>query len=745
MSKQMPKQIYKQRKSIFRKNQSAHPITRILLGLVLISGLTASIILVLQRFKVIPAWAGIPALPTLPSNKQPPVEAKSLVWGLVNLPGEERMQSLEKLAQGEKNIDTFRARYLLAKDYISLKQSEPALNLLTGLEKDYNLLAPQVLSLRARAYGLQGEEAKAKQTWLDLVNNYSNHPLAPEGFFELGKKEAKYADIAISKFPAHPLTRAIIQARLQQEPKQPKLLKLLAIHHPDMKGANLVRNQLVKNDQDQLKPEEWQAIASGYWEAAEYGKAADAYSKVPRTALSAYRYARGKHLDSRPPEAKSGYLQLIADFPEAKETGLGLRHLASLTPFQSALGYLDQVIAKFPEEAPQALREKAKILDKQEDSAGATQARQLLFSQYANSEIAAELRWQTASKLAEKGDLAAAWQNAQPITVNNPDSEYASEASFWIGKWAKQLGKDQDAIAAWQHTLARYPESYYAWRSAVLLGWDVGDFSTVRQKNPAIKVNSENPILPAGSELVRELYRLGEYQPAWAVWRMELKDQSKMTVEEQFTDGLLRQGIGDNLAGINQIWSLSKRRGEERTQWLRLREQRIYWEALFPFPFQTEISKWSQQNQLNPLLVTSLIRQESRFEADITSSAGALGLMQVMPDTAAWIATTANFGKYDLKNYQDNIKLGTWYLAHNHKQYDNSSLFAIASYNAGSGNVADWVQRFGVNDPDAFVETIPFPETYDYVKSVLGNYWNYLRLYNPEVAQKVTAQQQQVK
>lgn len=737
----MSKQISKQRKSIFRKQKHSRPATRILLGLVLVSGLAASTLLVLQRFKVIPAWAGIPSLPN-PSKEQPKVEEKSQVWSLVNLPREERMRSLEKLAQGEKNTDTFRARYLLARDYVSLKQGEPALNLLAGLENDYKLLAPQVLSQRARAYSIKGDQAKAKQTWLDLVNNYSSHPLAPEGLFELGKTEPKYGDLAIEKFPAHPLTREIIQARLQQDPKQFKLLKLLVIHHPDIKSANLLRNQLVKDYRDQLKPEDWQAIAAGYWEAAEYGKAADAYTKVPRTALSAYRYARGKQLDSRPPEAKSGYLQLIADFPEAKETGLGLRRLASLTTPQTALGYLDQVIAKFPEEAAEALSEKAKLLDQQQDSAGATQARQLLFSQYSNSETAAELRWETASKLAEKGDLAAAWQNAQPITVNNPDSEYASEASFWIGKWAKQLGKDQDAVAAWQHTLSRYPESYYAWRSATLLGWDVGDFSTVRQKNPTIVINPENHILPAGSELVRELYRLGETKSAWAVWRMELKDKSKMTVEEQFTDGLLRQGMGDNLAGINQIWSLSRRQGEERTQWLKLREQRIYWEALFPFPFQTEISQWSQQNKLNPLLVTSLIRQESRFETDIVSSAGALGLMQVMPDTAAWIATNADFGKYDLKNYQDNIKLGTWYLAHNHKQYDNSSLLAIASYNAGAGNVADWIQRFGVNDPDTFVETIPFPETNDYVKSVLGNYWNYLRLYNPDVAKKIAAQQQ---
>ncbi len=744
MSKTISKITSKQRKNMFSKQQQSPLVMRIFLGLVLVSGLTVSTFLVLQRFKMIPAWAKIPTLPSI-SKDQPNVEEKSPVWGLVNLPQEERMRSLEKLAQGEKNPDTFRARYLLARDYVSLKQSEPALGLLDGLDKDYKLLAPQILSQRARAYSLKGDQAKAKQTWLDLVNNYSSHPLAPEGLFELSKTEPKYGDVAIEKFPAHPLTREIIQARLKKDPKQLTLLKLLVIHHSDAKGASLIRNQLVKDYRDQLKPEDWLAIASGYWEAAEYGKAADAYAKAPRTALSVYRYARGKHLDSRPPEAKSGYLQLIADFPEAQETGLGLRRLASLTTPQTALGYLDQVIAKFPKEAPEALLEKAKLLDQQQDSAGATAARQLLFSQYSSSETAAELRWETASKLAEKGDLAGAWQNAQPITVSNPDSEYAAEASFWIGKWARQLGKEQDAIAAWQHTITRYPESYYAWRSAVLLGWDVGDFSTVRQKNPAIVVNPANHILPAGSELVRELYRLGEYKAAWAVWRVELKDPAKMTVEEQFSDGLLRQGIGDNLAGINQIWSLSRRQGEERSQWLKLRGQRIYWEALFPFPFQAEISKWSQQNKLNPLLVTSLIRQESRFETEIVSSAGALGLMQVMPDTAAWIASNGDFGKYDLKNHQDNIKLGTWYLAHNHKQYDNSSLLAIASYNAGAGNVAEWVQRFGVNDPDAFVEIIPFPETNDYVKSVLGNYWNYLRLYNPDVAKKIASQQQQAK
>lgn len=730
--------MFKQRKSIFRKSSPSTPLlVRGLLGLLLLSGSVASVFLVMQHFKALPTW--MMNIPSVSAAKQQPEVKASEVWKLVSQSREARKPILEQLAQ-EKNTDGFRARYLLAADYIVLKQGNQALELLTELERDYDLLAPQILNQRARAYALLGNQQQVQETWQELVKNHHQHPLVVEGLFELGKTDGKYWNQAIEDFPAHPLTKEIINARLQSNPDQLELLLALATHHPDGKDVDVIRDRLVQKYASRLEPEQWETIALGYWQAARFGKAANAYAKSPASPETIYRYARGKQLDSRPPEAISGYLRLISEFPDAPETGLGLRRLAGLTSAQLALDYLNQVISKFPKEAAQALYAKARILDAQNDSAGATQVRQILLTQYKDSEAAAELRWDNARKLAKLGDLQGAWQNAQPITVDSPDSPLAAEAAFWVGKWAKQLGKEAEAKAAWQHTLSRYPESYYGWRSAVLLGWDVGDFTTLREKDPIVVTNPENPALLAGSELVQELYRLGEYQPAWAVWRVELPEKHKMTVKEQFTDGLLRQGVGDYLIGIDQIWSLSQREGEERQQWQELRKQRVYWESLFPFPFRQEVVQWSKKQELNPLLVMSLIRQESRFETDIVSSAGALGLMQVMPETAAWIASSANFGSYDLKNYQDNIKLGTWYLSHNHRQYDNNSMLAIASYNAGAGNVADWIQRFGLSDPDLFIEDIPFPETYGYVKSVLENHWNYLRLYNPEVAKKLADQ-----
>ena len=111
--------------------------------------------------------------------------------------------------------------------------------------------------------------------------------------------------------------------------------------------------------------------------------------------------------------------------------------------------------------------------------------------------------------------------------------------------------------------------------------------------------------------------------------------------------------------------------------------------------------------------------------------------MQVMPSTADWIAQQIGFPNHTMTDPEDNINFGTWYLDYTHREYNSNSLFAVASYNAGPGNVANWISRFGFRDPDLFVEQIPFPETKGYVESVFENYWNYLRIYNPAIAQQL--------
>jgi soluble lytic murein transglycosylase len=633
-----------------------------------------------------------------------------------------------------QSSDSTSNSFLLASDLINKKQGKEAQQKLQGLSEQYPLLAAYVLLLQGQAYQLEQKNSDAENTWQKLLTQYPNSPATAEALYLLGKSNPAYWQQAIEQFPGHPRVHQIVREMLQKNPNQPQLMKILTKYTPDEQGVDKIRERLVKEYANQLTAEDWEAIADGYWLKWDYNQAGLAYAKSPSTPQNLYRAGRGHDLANSKTTAKQFYLQLIQQYPSAEETGLALRRLAMLVNKREGLTYLDMAINKFPQEAPQALLEKAEILDTLKNPASATKARQAVLTNYQHSEVAAEYRWNVASQKAQAGDLVTAWQWAQPIVVNNPESPFAPKAGFWIGKWAKKLNRQEDATTSFKSVLANFPRSYYAWRSAVALGWDVGDFTTVRYQIPPVAVNNDRILPPGGSETFQELYKLGLEKEAWAQFQTEISDQSELTVAEEFTGGLMKLYQGKNLGGINQIWELQDRdQPQDKQQWQELRQTPEYWQALYPFPFEQTILKWSKQRQLNPLLVSALIRQESRFEPEIRSSAGALGLMQVMPATGQDAAQNIGLKQHSLTNPEDNVNIGTYYLDFTHNEYNNNSMLAVASYNAGPNAVLKWVSRYGLADEDEFVEKIPYGETQGYVESVFENYWNYLLIYNPEV------------
>jgi soluble lytic murein transglycosylase len=699
------------------------------------------------------------------------------VLQLVSLPPQQRAAKLEAIALGAKSLDGARARYLLAADLIEQKQGEKALPWLEGLEWDYPVLAAHIALKRAQAYELTGDKAKARLAWQDLLKRNPNDPVAAEALYALYSGTSKfwekgiaknhvnnslaeitrhlyafspddpqYWERALEKFPSHPRILEIARYRVEQNPKQPELMLLLANYGFESPEITSVLDKLVsrygwsgkKQNNALIKPEDWEAIALGYWNAKKYGQASVAYDKAPHTPRNAYLAALALQHAEKPRTAKRAYKQMVHDFPDAEETASALIQLAKIERSEEAIPYLDRVIKQFPDRAAEAVLVQAEILDRLGNSQDAEKVRQVLLAKYANSDVVAQYRWEMAQVKANAGDIQAALQWAQPILVSNPNSEPARQAGFWVGKWASKLGLQQEAKAAFEQVVAKHPQSYYAWRSAVQLGWNVGDFTTVRELEPHVVLPAERPPLPVGSPALKELYQLGQNQDAWTLWQAEFQNRLHPSVAEQFTDGILRLGVGDYLEGIARISKLEDRdTPEERAEYQALKQQLTYWHALYPFPFVEAIEEQSQKRDLNPLLVTALIRQESRFQPEIRSKAGAVGLMQMMPTTGAWAAENIDLKEYALENPDDNIKLGTWFLGQIHNTFDNNSLLAVASYNAGQGNMSKWLQDRKYMDPDEFVEAIPFDETKDYVKQVFGNYWNYLRLYDPQVAQQL--------
>ena len=680
-----------------------------------------------------------------PSQIRSEKKTDKRVFSLVSLPRSQRATQLEEIALGPKSQERSRARYLLASDWLEQKQGQKAVTLLEGLECEYPVLGAHIALKRAKVYELIGDEVKAKAQWQALLKRYPDSSVATEALLALGKTQPKDWEQMIDKFPSHPRTLERVRSWLQQKPNQPEFMLLLAKYAFDKPGITSLLDKLVGLPSridgkrvEPLKPEDWEAIALGYWKDRKYGQASSAYAKAPATARNAYLAARALQLAEKPARATLAYKKMVRNFPGAKETASALLQIAKIEPSLEVLPYLEQVIRQYPDRAGEAVLVKAETLDTVNNSKAAAKARRLLLTKYGNSDAAAEYRWNMAQVKAAAGDLKAALEWAQPISTQNPKSEQARQAGFWVGKWAMRLGRPQEATAAFAHVLTHHPQSYYAWRSAVLLGWDVGDFTTVRQEAPKVVQPAERPLLPAGSDTLKELYQLGQDRDAWTLWQAEFQNRIKPTVAQQFTDGLLRLGIGDYLEGISLISMLEDRdTPEEQAEYQSLKQQSAYWNALYPFPYQEVIKTWSKQRQLNPLLVTALIRQESRFMPKIRSSADAVGLMQLIPETSELVAKQLDLKQYALDNPQDNINLGTWLLDSTHQHYNNNSLLAVASYNAGSGKVSSWLYEQELTDPDTFVETIPLEETKDYVKQVFGNYWNYLRLYNPQVGQQV--------
>ena len=163
-------------------------------------------------------------------------------------------------------------------------------------------------------------------------------------------------------------------------------------------------------------------------------------------------------------------------------------------------------------------------------------------------------------------------------------------------------------------------------------------------------------------------------------------------------------------------------------------------EGLFPKAYLREVREVLAHYNLDPLLVLSLMRQESAFNPEITSGANAVGLMQLIPGTAAEVARSLKHEiptEEMLKNPATNIRLGIDYLNYLMETFNQNRVYALASYNAGPNKVREWIALRPNLHPLEFIESIPYMETRNYVKKVLRNYAIYLALYGEDDFKKL--------
>lgn len=290
-------------------------------------------------------------------------------------------------------------------------------------------------------------------------------------------------------------------------------------------------------------------------------------------------------------------------------------------------------------------------------------------------------------------------------------SNSAPRVMFWLAKIAEKTKNYEEARSYYKNLIRQYPDDYYAYHAFLNLN---------RFRRLSIVGLSQKPIeFPYKNSsygLITELAKVKDY-------------------------GLINQLCKDDpfiqswLAYLQGNSSTSARIARDAIEKLTYKPSRFdpRWRLAYPIHYYNEIKENARYRNNDPILILSIIREESYFNPNAQSSVGARGLMQLMPATANEAARVSGTSLPNLNLLFDpdiNIRLGNIYYSRLKKLLSSKDILAVLAYNGGIGSVSNWTAHLNYVDADDFVEQIPYAETQNYLKKVYKSYWNYLRIYD---------------
>jgi soluble lytic murein transglycosylase len=328
-----------------------------------------------------------------------------------------------------------------------------------------------------------------------------------------------------------------------------------------------------------------------------------------------------------------------------------------------------------------------------------------------------------------------------------------SAAQFWIGKALDAAGKAENAQAAWQTAAGIDPTGYYSERARDMLhgrqAFDPPTEFDLAFDRQAEKAKAEEWVrttfnLPPETDLSSpgalmndtyfkrglELWNLGLYDEARAEFEsLRILSQNDPAQSYRLMNTLLDLGAYRpaimsarqvlELAGMDDTTSLSA-----PAYFNHIRFGTYYSDLVMPL---------AENYGFHSLFLYALIRQESLFEGFVNSSAGARGLMQIMPATGTEIAGNLgwpeNYTEDDLFRPLVSLRYGVDYLDRQRKLFDGNLYAALAAYNGGPGNAQEWLE-LALDDPDLFLEVIRYDETRNYLRRIYENFNIYRLIYN---------------
>ena len=287
-----------------------------------------------------------------------------------------------------------------------------------------------------------------------------------------------------------------------------------------------------------------------------------------------------------------------------------------------------------------------------------------------------------------------------------PNTKSSPAVTYFMGKIAYKLKHYESANNYYKQVLNTYPDSYYAFRANYNLNKDDGML-------PFLELNEKPVVFPYKKSLDNNLVVKLAY----------LKDYD--LVEELCKHDKFIQSWIAYQKGNYTLSAYLARNGMEELN-VKPSFEDLRWRLVYPMHYYDIVDKVKGDN--NPIVLQSIIKEESHFNPFVKSSVGAVGLMQLMPATYNEVVTKHNLPT-NLNVETTNITAGSLYYSSLKKVLGNKDLYAITAYNGGIGSVTNWFSKLIYSDTDEFVEQIPYPETKNYVKKVLRTYWVYGNVY----------------
>ena len=301
---------------------------------------------------------------------------------------------------------------------------------------------------------------------------------------------------------------------------------------------------------------------------------------------------------------------------------------------------------------------------------------------------------------------------------------------YWAGRAHERQGRKAEATARFQLVLADYQNSYYGRLAERRLGADARPAARVAtaQAPPATPIPTEGLIRElVGAELfdaadreVRYAQRAWGDSPALQATLAWVSHRQGMTLSSWDRFNHLRGAINQMKRAYPQYIAAG---GEQ------LPPDALG--VLFPLDYWSLIQQYAGEHDLDPYMMAALIQQESTFTSDVKSAANAYGLMQLIPAAGRDYAKKVGLGRFSLRlltQPESNIRMGMAYFKDLSDRMGGAH-FAIASYNAGPNRVVRWRAEKPDLPEDEFIDDIPFPETQNYVKKVLGMAEDYRHIY----------------